>query len=160
MHKNILTILILLLSGLLYGQAQTPVLNQKIVDYVTSQVGKKVDRGECWDLAYEALTQNNCKWDGKYAYGKKLNVRTDSIYPGDIIQFEDVIIKYSGKNVSYRETYPHHTAIIYEVLGKGYYKIAHQNFGNKGRIVCITELKLSNKTSGNIFFYRPIAKTD
>jgi hypothetical protein len=160
MLKTTFTSLILLLSGLLHGQGQTPSLNQNIVDYVTTQIGKKVDRGECWDLAYEALTQNNCKWDGRYAYGKRLNQRTDSIYPGDIIQFEDVIIKYQEKNMMYKETYPHHTAIIYQVLGKGVYKIAHQNFGNKKEIVCITELKLSEKTSGNIFFYRPVLKTE
>jgi hypothetical protein len=160
MLKNIFTSLMLLLSGLLYGQGQTPALNQKIIDYVNTQIGKKIDRGECWDLAYEALTRNNCEWDGKYAYGKKLNPKTDSIYPGDLLQFEDVTIKYQENNVIYKELYPHHTAIIYKVIAKGDYKIAHQNFGNIGRKVGITELKLSGKLSGSIYFYRPVAKTE
>jgi hypothetical protein len=160
MIKNIVSVLLITLSGLLNVQGQTPALNQKIVDYVTTQIGKKVDRGECWDLAYQGLTQNDCEWDGRYAFGKKLNPRTDSIYAGDILQFEKVIIKYKEKNIIYQESYPHHTAIIYQVMGKGYYKIAHQNYEKTAKKVGISELKLSSKTSGSISFYRPVAKTE
>jgi hypothetical protein len=160
MLKKTLSGLILLLSGILGAQGQTPALNQKITDYVTTQIGKKVDRGECWDLAYQALTQNNCEWDGRYAYGKKVNPNTDSIYAGDLLQFEGVTVKYKENNMIVKESFPHHTAIIYQVLGKGHYKIAHQNFGNTAKKVVVTELKLSNKVSGTIFFYRPVSKTE
>jgi hypothetical protein len=131
-----------------------------IVDYTTSQIGKKVDRGECWDLAYQALTQNDCAWDGRYTFGKKLNPKTDSIYAGDILQFEKVTIKYKENNILYQESYPHHTAIIYQVIGRGYYKIAHQNFEKFGKKVGISELRLLDKTSGSIMFYRPVAITE
>lgn len=160
MIKNIVIALLIVLSGTLCVQGQTPELNQKIVDYATSQIGKKVDRGECWDLAYQALTQNDCAWDGRYAFGKKLNPKTDSIYAGDILQFEKVTIKYKENNILYQESYPHHTAIIYRVMGRGYYKIAHQNFEKFGKKVGISELRLANKTSGSVTFYRPVAKTE
>jgi hypothetical protein len=160
MIKRTLLLLSFVLLNFIFTFGQTPLLNQKIVDYVSTQVGKKVDRGECWDVAYEALTLNNCEWDGMYVYGKKVNPATDSIYAGDILQFEGVTVKYHENNMTVKETFPHHTAIVYQVLGKGYYKIAHQNFGNTGRKVGITELKLSDKISGSILFYRPVSKTE
>ena len=136
-----------------------PELNQKIVDYVTTQIGKKVDYGECWDLAYEALTQNNCAWNGKYQYGKKLDPKTDSIYPGDLLQFYNVSLKYKKNGEIYKESFQLHTAIIYSIKGKGYYEIAHQNNSYSGRRVGISELDIRNKISGTIEFFRPVAKT-
>jgi len=139
-------------------KAQTPELNNKIVSYVDSQIGEKVNRGECWDLAYEALTQNNCSWDGKYVFGKKLNQKSDIIYPGDIIQFTNVNIKYTRNGMLYKEAYKHHTAIIHKVIGPGHYEIAHQNNGFSGKKVGLSDLDLSNKTGGTIEIYRPQPK--
>jgi len=154
--KKILSVCFLMIAMLLMAKAQVPSLNLRIVAYASSQVGKKVDRGECWDLAYEALTQNHCAWDHKYVYGKKLDPKTDSIYAGDLLQFENVTVKYKNANMSTTEEYPHHTAIIYQVLGKNHYTILHQNFGSNSRKVMITDLDLTHKTSGKISFYRPV----
>ncbi len=158
MIKKLSFALMILLTAIAFAQAQTPALNQKIVDYATSQLGKKVDRGECWDLANQALTKYNCRWDGKYAYGKKLDPKTDTVYPGDILLFTNVIIKYKEGGMEYKETYPNHTAIIYEVTGKDTYKLIHQNFGDVGRKVGISNLFLSHKVTGRVIFYRPVAK--
>ena len=65
-----------------------PQANEEIVKYVTSVIGKKVDRGECWDIANQALTRINGKWDHKFMYGKLLDPKRDVVYPGDIIQFK------------------------------------------------------------------------
>jgi len=158
MLKKISVISLIIVCCFPFAKAQTPALNQKIVDYAKSQLGKKVDRGECWDLAYEALTKNNCQWDGKYAYGKKLDPKIDSIYPGDILQFTDVVVKYEDNRMQCKEFYPHHTAIIYEVDGKDTYKLIHQNFGTNGRKVGISNLYLKHKVSGKVLFYRPVSK--
>ncbi|MFZ1333710.1 MAG: hypothetical protein WAR83_16070, partial [Flavobacteriales bacterium] len=40
-----------------------PELNQHIVAYALGQEGKKVGRGECWDLAAEALNSGGATWD-------------------------------------------------------------------------------------------------
>jgi hypothetical protein len=158
--KNFVTIVFLCLIFFFQAHAQqTPELNQKIVDYVKNQIGKKVDYGECWDLAYEALTQNNCEWDGKYIFGKKLNQKTDSIYPGDIIQFYSVTLKYTKDRQIYKETYLKHTAIVYLIKEKGIFEIAHQNNGFTGRKVGISDLNMNNKISGTIEFFRPVTKT-
>ena len=96
--------------------AQTiPPLNEKVIEYCNSQMNKKVDRGECWDLAKHALDHANAKWTPPYTFGEKVNFKKDEIFPGDIIQF--VNVKLTFKN-GYA-TYPHHTAIVYEVLADG-----------------------------------------
>ena len=160
MIKRLVLIIVLLSSGLSCLQAQIPELNQKIWDYVNSQMGKKVDRGECWDLAYRALTQNNCAWDGKYVYGKKVDPNTDTIYPGDMIHFKNVVIKYRENGIDHMESYPNHTAIVYSVIKKQQYKIAHQNYGKTGKKVGISELNLTHNYSGKVIFYRPVLPSD
>lgn len=141
-------------------KAQIPELNKKIIEYVDLQMGKKVDRGECWDLAYQALTQNNCEWDGEYEFGRLINTSSESLYPGDLIQFSKVKVVSREGNVVQTLTFMHHTAIVYEVSDNDNIKIAHQNFGGGGKKVGITNLYLKGKVSGKISFYRPVSKAD
>lgn len=144
-------------TNLAIGQ-DLPVLNQKIVDYVTSVIGKKVDRGECWDLANRALTDNNAEWDGQYKYGKRIDPKKDEVMPGDIIQFENVKVVYKKGNTTTTEMMPHHTAIVYKVIAPGVYELAHQNTGFSGRKVGLSEFNLEHMVKGRIYFYRPIPK--
>jgi hypothetical protein len=138
------------------SSSATPPLNKEIVTYVRSVIGKQVDRGECWDLANQALIRSKAKWDGLYQYGNKVDPKKDQIYPGDIIQFENVQVKYKIDNSIYTETMDHHTAIVYKVLDKGKYEIAHQNTGFSGRTVGVSTLDLSQVTKGKLKFYRPM----
>ncbi|HOY31463.1 MAG TPA: hypothetical protein PKW80_06260 [Bacteroidales bacterium] len=160
MRKVFFTVSILMFFLFFAGAQEIPELNQKITEYVKAQLGKKVDRGECWDLAYEALTLNNCEWDGKFYFGNKLNPSVDSIYPGDIIQLYNVVLKHRIGNQIIKETYGQHTAVVYNKSGKGIFEIAHQNNGYSGRKVGISELNLRDKVSGTIIFFRPVAKTN
>ena len=57
------------------------VLNGKIVSLAVQKEGKKVLRGECWDLAKYVLDENNCKWDGLYNYGEELS-KSACVMPG------------------------------------------------------------------------------
>ena len=153
--KNILAIFLIQTSVFCYAQNYTPILNQKIVEYVKSVIGKKVARGECWDLANEVLTKTNAKWDGDYKFGKQVDPAKDSIYPGDLVQFENVVLKYKKDGREYKELMAHHTAIIYKVYAKGEYQLAHQNTGQHGRKVGISDFKLVDMTKGKAIFYRP-----
>lgn len=152
------SIVLIFLSCSFIQSDKTPPLNAKIVKYVSTVIGKKVDRGECWDLAYQALTRYNAAWDGKYKYGRKINYHREKIYPGDIIQFSRVQIKYKKGNAQYVESYPHHTSIVYEMLGKHKFKMAHQNNGFSKRKVGVSEFDIANITKGKITIYRPVAK--
>jgi hypothetical protein len=157
--KIIFSILIsLLLAGHAFAQNKIPELNKEIIKYVKSVKGKKVDRGECWDLANQALILVGADWDKAYVYGIKIDPLKDDVFPGDLIQFENVKVRYREGNTTYTELMTHHTAIVYQVLDKGIYEIAHQNTKFSGRKVGVSKLNLNYIIEGEYFFYRPTKK--
>jgi len=134
----------------------TPELNKKIVLYIKNNMGKQVARGECWDLAAEAL--NNCEatWDGSYGFGKVVNYKKDCVYPGDVIQFKNVKLKYTEGEYTLTESLEHHTALVYEVKSKSVYVIADQNNRFTGKNVGVRNFDLTTTVSGSIKIYRPV----
>ncbi len=138
-----------------FAQDNIPELNLQILEYVKSVEGKKVDRGECWDLANQALKLVNADWDKAFVYGDKVDPKKDKIFPGDLIQFDNIKIKYTEGNTTYTETMGQHTAIVYKVLGDGIFEIAHQNNGFSGKKVGVSKLNINYIINGKIYFYRP-----
>jgi hypothetical protein len=134
-------------------------LNGKIVKFANKVMGTTVGRGECWDLAQQALDQNLAEWSRPTNFGLSLNPGIDEIKAGDIIQFHNLkITTQLPGGVTRRESLgaPDHTAIIYKVLGEKRYTLAHQNVrGN--RSVIIGDINLANVTSGRYRIYRPVA---
>lgn len=132
-------------------------IEKKIIKYVNKTIGKKIGRGECWDIAQEALDYHGANWDRPTKFGLKINWKKDKVKPGDIIQFKTVKITTKLKNGTRTETWgaPDHTAIVAKVTGKYKYKVAHQNVGGS-RIMQYGTLDLSGKVTGKIDFYRPI----
>lgn len=133
---------------------EIPPLNEKIIEFVTSKMNEKVGRGECWDIANEALTLVKAKWDGKLQFGIKVDFNRECVYPGDIIQFEKVKIKYPENGEIIIESMQHHTAIIYKVNGKGDYLLAHQNTAYTGKKLGTSKLNMKNVISGKVVIYR------
>jgi len=152
--------LVTALTGPLYPQKinRLPPLNQTILEYVESVVGTRVDRGECWDLARQALDRSEANWDGRYRFGRVIRPKREEVLPGDIVQFEKVVIRYTINHTTYTENYDHHTAIVYRVKGKGRYELAHQNTGFSGRTVGISPLNPDHVIRGKITFYRPVSE--
>lgn len=133
-----------------------PQLNQKIISLVREQIGRTVDRGECWDLAALVLNQTGAKWDGRYTFGQKVDPEKDCVYAGDIIQFEGVKIKYTKGRAVFEETMAHHTAIIIDIKSKGVYTLAHQNTGTSGRKVGLSDIDVSTIVKGKYQIFRPV----
>jgi len=157
MYTLLLTLILILPAK------ETPLLNQKVIEYVNTVIGQKVGRGECWDLAAAALDYAGAYLDRSnqksiYVFGEKLNPNKDRILPGDIMQIENLSIEYTKGNTTYTENMSHHTAIVYEVISVDHFKIAHQNTSFSGRKVGLSELDMSNITNGKIIFYRPYRK--
>lgn len=134
-------------------------LNSKMIEFVDQVMGTTVGRGECWDLAQEGLDKNLADWTRPLSFGLPLNPKTDEIKAGDIIQFRTLktIERLPNKGIQ-TETFglPDHTAVIYKVLGKNNYTLAHQNINGK-RSVIKSNVNLAHVTSGQYWIYRPVA---
>jgi hypothetical protein len=135
-----------------------PALNQAIVDVLKPYIGKKIGRGECWDAAELALNTVKAEWDGLYVFGRVIDITTECIQPGDIVQFDKVEMEVKTENGSYSESFYQHTAIVYKVNGPGDLELIHQNTGQFGRKMGVSDFNLANKTKGTMTFYRPVKK--
>ena len=113
------------------------------------------DLGECWDLIAQALDDNNATWDGRYTFGLAVSMDSRCVYPGDIVQFKNVVISYEVGNNRFIETYKHHTAIVDEVLSNGCWVLLHQNTSEFGRRVDRSSICLHHLKKGKIKVYRP-----
>lgn len=159
-YKTILFLIFSLPVIQAIAQENIPELNRRIIEYVESVIDKKVDRGECWDLAYQALNRFNAEWDGKFQYGKLISPKREPVLPGDIIQFKNVKIRYQITNTTYTEFMKQHTAIVYKVKRKNVFTIAHQNTEFSGRKVGLSDLNLAHVVKGDVKIYRPVPKSN
>lgn len=144
-------------------KTELPDLNAKIITYVDSVMGKKVARGECWDLAAGALAYSGAYFDRSSMktvtiYGRKLNLKNEEILPGDLIQFENVQMKWTEGNTTYSSSMGQHTAIVYKINGPGDFEMAHQNTSDWGKKVGVSNFNLNHVTKGKVMIYRPINK--
>jgi hypothetical protein len=131
--------------------AQTPVAG-KILEYSMKNFGKKVDRGECWDLANGALNYANADWEAPFKFGEKVDYKKD-LQPGDILQFTNIKMKMPSGGMSF----PKHTAIVYKAKGNEV-TLLHQNFNNKKTVDSVT-ISFDYIKSGKIEAYRPKGKS-
>lgn len=156
MKKLIFTFSILLSLNSFSQDLFLPPTNAKVIDFVNRNIGKKVDKGECWDLAFRALEYANAKHEDTYDFGRPLR-KGEEVYPGDIIQFENARIK---MELEKEEGYiiidiPHHTAIVYEAISDLNFRIADQNNGVTGKKISVNRMDLNKLEKGKFTIYRP-----
>ena len=122
---------------------QVPTLNQEVLSYSKSKKGLKVGRGECWDLAQQALTyagaRNSTDYRSQtrnenYIWGEQVSL--NQAKPGDVIQYRNFegTMRKTQANGSWRELRfeaSHHTAILAKPLAHGAWEVFHQN--NQGQ---------------------------
>ena len=154
-----------------------PPLNAKVAEFARSHVGEPVGDGICITLAIEALRASGARQfplddpSGEYAWGDPVANFKD-VLPGDILQFRNAVFAGSRSNghglkTNYRDTYPHHTAIVVKVAEKGLViTIAHQNVAVKGedhaqagRVREANLHMVSLQKGGQVRAYRPVAAT-
>jgi hypothetical protein len=140
----------------LKGEAMAHTTNQKVVIWAQGQLGKKIGKGECWDLAEEALKQAGAQTsnnlgpvdpDSDYIWGDSIDVK--DVIPGDILQFRDHEVttttetEYTfpdGSSEIVTETTtaqrPHHTAVVNGKLdADGAVKTLDQHVKPLGKVV-------------------------
>jgi len=127
-------------------------LNQKVVIWARGKRGRKVGRGECWDLADQALrhagasSSTTTGEDDDYIWGNV--VGTKDLLPGDILQLRDwVIVTKTRRRITFLEgggfldTFEeraqrgHHTAIVDSVIGDGQVNVLEQHVKPLGKVV-------------------------
>lgn len=146
-----LTIAIFLSFPLLTG-AQTPELNERILDAAVCKMNTKVGNGLCWRFVHKVLQESDATittpLDGS------------EVKPGDIF-YTLGFYKFSGTfDSTIIEGLDAHIAIVYKVLGENRYMIINQNVTGKRKQskVVITTLDLNqdfNTVSRGFWFFRP-----
>lgn len=133
-----------------------PTLNSEIIRVLEPYKGKKIDRGECWDVVKFALNKTGASWDGLNDFGQEYDYTKSCVAPGDVIRFEKVELEWTNeKGVTYTETFYHHYAIVYGIDENGVIKLIHQNTGQNGKKVGVTNLDLTTMKKGKLYFFRP-----
>ncbi|MCX6295278.1 MAG: hypothetical protein NTX97_04275 [Bacteroidetes bacterium] len=151
MTRQIFSFFIFFIFTISHTKAQdTGSVSKKIISFCEENKGKKVGKGECWDLAKEALNKAGAIWTPPYDFGKEIH-KKDVIQAGDIVQFENVRIEYPDG--SWKEL-PHHTAIIFKVISPVKFIIAEQNANGK-KFVVFSEIDLSYIKKGKYKLFRP-----
>jgi hypothetical protein len=151
-------------------------LGQRVASFCYGHLGKTVGRGECTDLADQALAwagaqprswdaSNDdfvwgtlaCKWENKrYELGPSGRASNIVLHPGDVIQLRDVKFYHQYAGGYANQEYPHHTAVVEEVSEDGNTcKVFEQNINGK-RFVMENTYSLAELASGWLRFYRPI----
>ena len=149
-HRFLVLISFFLFSSLAVNAQESSAIAKKILAFCDLNKGKKVGKGECWDLAKEALNAAGATWAPPYVFGKELG-KKETLKAGDIIQFENVKIEYPDG--AWKEL-PHHTAIVYKVIDGTKFTMAEQNANGK-RFVIFSEIDLSYVKKGKYTVYRP-----
>jgi hypothetical protein len=165
------------------GDAKAGNMADQIVGFARRQQGSRVGRGECFDLADQALRGAKAKSASDYGkisrnadYTWGTSVTLSDLQPGDVIQFRNYVYVSTVVTKTDKETTtdevdvdrPHHTAIVESVGDNGAVTVLEQNAPD-GSPVTRTVLYFKDfetttgkktttiKVKGKFWFYRPQA---
>jgi hypothetical protein len=127
-------------------------IQREVVNFAADSIGRKIGRGECWDLADQALRAAGAEPPKGYTFGDRIPL--SEIQPGDILQFTSA--RFDEPGYWTIMGMPNHTAVVHAV-GDTRAFILQQNFDGK-RYVTTYDLNLNNQTSGLIEAFRPVRR--
>jgi len=145
-------------------------LSSEVASFARSRLGTQVGRGECWDLAEEALRSSGARTSGDFGRARAGNyvwgtpIPLSAIQPGDIIQFrsyrltiETTTVGDDGSSNWEEATLtrgaPNHTAIVATVNSNGSVEVLEQNVSGHRRVLSNTlyfaNARTERRRSGN-----------
>lgn len=143
---------------------------KKIRDFSQRNLGKQVGKGECWDLADQALNavpavtyHKNQGPDADYKWGDVAAIYNPgsvkgSLRPGQILQFRNAKFSWRQGSSNVTRTARHHTAVVSAVSNDGKdICVLHQNSGGV-RNVQYGYYRIAALTEGTVWGYSPIPK--
>ncbi|MNE28584.1 hypothetical protein D3C87_151670 [compost metagenome] len=158
-----LSVLAFVLSFCFHGKAQSiqrcdsiPNLNTEILTVLKPYMGKKILRGECWDVLSLALNETHANWNGYDVFGTPYDYKKNCVSPGDLIAFKGVKFAGAKNGTKYFETMEKHFAVVKEVKPNGELVLWHQNTGNFGRKLGESSIFLGDLKKGKMQFFRPV----
>ena len=146
---------LILIGTITFSSFQTVPVAGKIMQFCKSNMGKKVDRGECWDLVFAALNSAGADWSAPFNFGDKIDYKKENLKPADILQFTNVKFMFPNRSMSF----PKHTAFVSKANGSSIL-VYHQNFNNNRFVdtLTINLENIKNNKNGKIDAYRPKGK--
>ncbi len=131
--------------------------NKDVLTFTKQAIGTRVGRGECWDLAQQALNFSGSIWRKPHHFGFPLK-KGEPILPGDIIQFDSLRLEWKrGNQTGWKQLgFPQHTSIIYAVKDSQI-QLAHQNINGVKKVV-LELIDLKHIISGSYKIFRPYKK--
>lgn len=151
-------------------------LSAKIVNWAKARRGQRVGRGECWDLAENALNASGGKnsndlgpvaRNSNYVWGRAITLA--NLSPGNICQFRNYSTEIFDAQTHQKlggYSFGHHTAIIGSSYNDGALELVQQNYANNRFVTIDPDVYLRPGTfgnyrvtaSGNIWCYEAIIK--
>lgn len=139
----------------------------RFLNYAVTRLGQRIGRGECWDLADQALESlpsvmyhrglgpgGDYKWGLLSATITRANP-VANLRPGMILQFRDAVFHWRRNRKVYLRKAEHHTAIVSAVSDdKNDLCILHQNESGV-RQVTFGYYRISSIKGGTVWAYAP-----
>jgi hypothetical protein len=138
-----------------HGCDSIPTLNNELLKVLEPFMGKKILRGECWDVISLALNQTHATWNGYDVFGKPYDYKKECIASGDIIAFKNVKFGGTQNGVKYFELMEKHFAVVKEVKANGELVLLHQNTGKFGKKLGESSIFLGDLKKGKLTFFHP-----
>lgn len=125
--------------------------NQQVYNFAAGRLGRRVGRGDCWDLPHQALTaagaqsSDTTRAGADYRWGDPIAL--EEVTPGDVLQFRHHVIittvvtratfrdgSFTETTETRRQTRGHHSAIV-AAGGTTSIEVFEQNVRPRGRVV-------------------------
>lgn len=155
-------------------------LGSKALIWARGKVGQQVGKGECWDLANQALKNAGARSsadygpvgpDDDYIWGNEVLLK--DAQPGDILQFRDYVmitktiteVTFADKSgwVDEKEVevdHPHHTAIVSMNRGNSILTILEQNQNGNHEEVRTSSLRWNSSDPTTTEEHKYIKRSD
>ena len=132
-------------------------LNARVLKEAYKKYGRKVDRGECWDVANRAFQKAGAKAPDRYVWSNN-EVTLKECSAGDVLQFSWAKFKKDGwwKNAGSAASKGAHTSVVFNNKGHLVLSVLEQNVGGIRKTMFNT-YNFGAMTSGTVKCYRPDA---
>jgi hypothetical protein len=157
-------------SAMIWRTTPKTALNQSVAAWAKGRMGQKVERGECSDLADQALRAAGAKTayqlgpmgpDADYVWGTPVGTITlgtqsaAALSAGDILQYRNFAESIDLGAAVWSTSAAHHTAVVQGVAADGKHICVYEQNAGGRPYVETGYISLAAMTAGTLRAYRP-----